>query len=479
MRNKKSEKLLVSLFKNYITFVFILLAIFVISYFVLGVSISKRLETSKDIPIIKLLNNDYKDYKEVDESHLRTIGAYMEVLDNNKKVIYRCGALPNELKDSYTEKEFEDIVGNNYSKETIFNTICKIIDKGDSERYIMLIRVPKDKINYSLNLVGIPYKVGKPLYTIYIKTISIAAIFLIISIIIYTIWTTKKIRMPLEEIDGALFRIIEGDYEEKFEMKGQKEFVVISDTINYLIDKLKRSKEENARLQQSKTRMLMDLSHDIKTPMTTIRGFSAALYQGLVDDEDKKERYYKAIYNKSEHVGELVDDLFELVRMEDTQYKLKLESVDICEFIRQIVVDYVDELEEKEFELVVNIPEEIINLNIDVRLFKRVICNLIQNAIKYNPKGTCIRIEVRELKRYVIIEVADNGIGIPEQIRDTIFDAFVRGDRSRSSDGGSGLGLAIASKIVKNHGGDIELYTGSEKDKTIFYIRMYKDFSIE
>lgn len=475
MRNKRSERLLVSLFKNYITFVFILLTIFVISYLVLGMSISKRLETSADIPIFNMLNNDYNDYRDLDSSHLKSIGAYMEVLDNEKKVIYRAGELPIELKEVYTEKEFEDIVGNNLIDENKFNTICKVIDRGDENRNIILIRVPKDKINYTINLSGVPYKVGKPLYTIYIRTIAIATIFLIISIIIYTIWTTKKIRRPLEEIDGALLRIIEGDYEEKFEMKGQKEFVVIKDTINFLVDKLKRSQEENARLEQSKTRMLMDLSHDIKTPMTTIRGFSAALYQGLVEDESKKERYYKAIYNKSEHVGELVDDLFQLVRMEDAQYKLKLEEVDICEFIRQIIVDYVDELEEKEFNLIINIPEEIINLKIDIKLFKRVICNLLQNAIKYNPRGTSLRIEVKEFNRYVAIEIADNGVGIPDQIKDTIFDAFVRGDSSRSSEGGSGLGLAIASKIVKNHGGDIELYTGKGNDKTIFYIRMYKE----
>ena len=80
-------------------------------------------------------------------------------------------------------------------------------------------------------------------------------------------------------------------------MTGLKEFVVIGDTINYLIDKLKTSREENQRLEESKTHMLMDLSHDIKTPITTIKGFSAALYEGMVEDEEKKKRYYKTIYN--------------------------------------------------------------------------------------------------------------------------------------------------------------------------------------
>jgi signal transduction histidine kinase len=277
------------------------------------------------------------------------------------------------------------------------------------------------------------------------------------------------------KIDEALGKVIEGDYEDKLIIKGQKEFIVISDTINFLIDKLKFSREENTRLEQSKTRMLMDLSHDIKTPITTIRGFSAALYQGLIEEEDKKERYYKTIYNKAEHVGELVDDLFEYVKMDSTQYVLKLQVVDVCEFVRQVVVNYYDELEEKNFELIVKIPEDFINLNIDPKLFKRVISNLIQNAIKYNPKGTKLRVEVKEFKRYVSIEVADSGVGIKSEIQDKVFDAFVRGDESRSSDGGSGLGLAIAKKIVENHGGEIELFTNRKDESTIFSIRMYKN----
>ena len=208
--------------------------------------------------------------------------------------------------------------------------------------------------------------------------------------------------------------------------------------------------------------------------ITTIRGFSAALYEGLIEDEDKKRRYYKTIYNKSEHVGELVDELFEFVKLQNTQNILQIEEVDICEFMRQIVVNFVDELEEKKFDFQVNIPDDIIKLKIDCRLFKRAISNLIQNAIKYNPEETRLRVEIREFKTYVVIEIADTGIGIPDNIKDNLFEAFVRGDKSRSSDGGSGLGLAIASKIIQNHGGTIEVFKGKGEEKTVFYIKIYK-----
>ncbi|MBD7911660.1 sensor histidine kinase [Clostridium cibarium] len=473
MGRKKNEQLMVALFKYYITFVIILACIFVGSYFVLGVKLSNYIEEGKNVPIYSLMNDDYYDYKNIDTSALKSIGGYLEVLDSNKNVIYTDGKA-NNVKKSYTDKEFEDTISMG-NKESEFNVICKTINKSEEEHYIALIMIPRDKLTLTLHLNSMPYRVGKPLYKVYFKVIGAATTLFLISILIYSIWTAKKIKRPLMKIDEALGKVIEGEYEEKLVIKGQKEFIVISDTINFLIDKLKNSKEENARLEQSKTRMLIDLSHDIKTPITTIRGFSAALYEGLIEDEEKKERYYKTIYNKAEHVGELVDDLFEYVKMDSTQYVLKLESVDICEFTRQVLVNFYDELEEKNFDLIVRIPDEAINFSIDARLFRRVISNLIENAIKYNPEGTKLRIEIKNFKRYLLLEVADSGVGISDTIRDKVFDVFVRGDESRSSDGGSGLGLAIAKKIVENHGGEIDLYTDRKDESTVFSIKMFRN----
>lgn len=293
-------------------------------------------------------------------------------------------------------------------------------------------------------------------------------------IIIYAVITTKMIKRPLRQIDEALNNIIDGNYEQKLEINGASEFVVVNNTINYLTEKLKNVSEEKTKLENSKNAMLLDLSHDIKTPITSIRGFSQALYDGMIKDEAQKIRYYKNILDKSERVAELVDDLFEFVRMDSSQYILKLESVDINEYIRQIVLSYYDEIEEKEFELEVNIKEEPVIVKIDVKIYKRVIINLIENALKYNPKGTKIRVEVRNTSKYVVVEVGDNGIGIEKTIRNKIFDAFVRVDTSRTSSGGSGLGLAIAHKIVENHGGEIALLNGRGKEKTIFHIKICK-----
>lgn len=343
-----------------------------------------------------------------------------------------------------------------------------------TKRYIVLVVIILINIfiMYFMNTAGIrQHRIEKKI------SIALGIIIGVIAIVLFTMWTSREIKRPLQKIDKALKTIMEGNYDNKLELDGSEEFVKVSETINFLIDKLKVSRDENKRLQESKNKMLLDLSHDIKTPITTIRGFSEALYEGMVTEENQKQRYYKTIYNKSERLGDLVNDLLELVKMDDSQYKLNLEKIDICELIRQIIVSYYDEILEREFDLEINIPEQSLFIKADSKLFKRVIVNLIENALKYNPNGTRLRIEVRDIGKFVVIEVADNGIGISKELRKKIFDAFVRGDESRSTDGGLGLGLSIAQKIVENHGGEISLMSGRRDEKTMFYIKMWKNIN--
>lgn len=220
--------------------------------------------------------------------------------------------------------------------------------------------------------------------------------------------------------------------------------------------------------------MLIDLSHDIRTPISTIQCFSKALYEGLIEDQDKKQRYYHTIYTKCGRVSELINDLFEFVKLESTDYKPLIVESDFCEFIREIITEFYDEMEEKKYKLEICIPESEIIIGFDPNIMNRAISNLLCNALKYNPEGTKLRIEIKELSSTVILEIGDNGSGIPQHIQDIIFDPFVRGDEARKSDGGTGLGLAIAKKIVKKHNGKLELYTNNHNEKTTFAIILNK-----
>lgn len=469
---KKNNKLLVSISRYYITFILICLIIFVGAYLSLCYSIGKT-KKNNNIPIYDFMNSNNSAFNNINYKDITSIGGYIEVLDSSKNVIKVVGRSTSNKK-KYTEDEILNVasVNNSDSKYSVFINRCI----KDNKKVTVLIWIPKNKLSFEFKLTKMPYHVvGKHVYKDVLIVIIGGAFLGVIGIIIYSIWTAKKIQKPLKEIDDALVEISKGNYDYKIEIDNDEEFVVVSNTINYLTEKLKISEEENKRLTESKNRMLMDLSHDIKTPITTIKGFSQALYGGLITEDEKKERYYKTIYNKSERVSELVDDLFEFAKFENNNYKITFEEIDLAEYLRQIIVSFVDELEEKEFNLDINILEEQVMFKTDIKLFKRLINNLVENAIKYNNKGTTLRIELRDIGKYIVIEVADNGVGIDEKVRDNIFDAFVRGDESRKSDGGSGLGLSIAKKIVQNLKGEISLLPSSNKEKTIFYIKLPRE----
>lgn len=469
--HKKQSKILYSFSRYYITFVLIVFVIFFVAYGLLGYSISKT-EKNNNTPIFNIINGKENSYSKFNTEEIEKIGGYVEILDSDRNVIKTVGQVQGDAKLKYTEQELINAISMNNNDG--YNVLVNTLTNDLGENFTVLIRIPKNQVSLQVNLLKVPYSIGKGFYLQYIMVIGLAALLAIVSIIIYSMWTARRIEKPLEKIDDALGEIIKGDYNKRLELKGAREFVVVSDTINFLVDKLKNSEEENKRLEESKNRMLLDLSHDIKTPITTIKGFSAALYSGLINEEAQKERYYKTIYNKSERVGELVDDLFEFVKLDQKNNSLNLEEVDVAEFLRQIIVKFIDEIEEKQFKLDINIPEKVIEASLDKRLFSRAIINLIENALKYNPSGTEIRIELREIEEAIIIIVADNGVGIPKYLQDTIFDAFVRGDQSRKSDGGSGLGLAIAKKIIKGHNGTINLLNDTVEGKTVFHIRINK-----
>jgi len=265
-----------------------------------------------------------------------------------------------------------------------------------------------------------------------------------------------------------------GNHNVRMDFKAENEFLKIRDAFNYMAVKLEESEREKHKIEENRKRMFMDISHDLKTPITTICGYVKALDEGLVQDEERKKRYLHTIHEKSLRVTNLINNLFELSKLENTEIRLKKEKYDVVEFLRGIVAEYYEQIEEKRFILDLILPVGKISCDFDRKEMGRVLSNLLNNALEYNSEGTKIRIELKEIEEKIIIEIADNGVGIPEKLKEIIFEPFVRGDINRSSDGGTGLGLAIAKKIVEAHGGILNLCTNEGENKTIFRIIICK-----
>lgn len=450
---KKSDKLVVAVFKQYIVFVLILGLICLGSYVFLGFRLTEVLNKNS-IPLMDIVSGDYIDYTKLNVNDLEKIDAEVEIVNKDGEVVKRIGK-EISTKNSYTPKELLDLVST--KNEAKYQTIINNVSDNSNNEYLAIFRIPNDKLELNVNLLKVPFSVGKPLYKEYGIVIAFAAMMALICIIIYSAWTARRIQKPLKEIDNALLSVINGDFEQRLRFDGEEELEGVRDTLNYLLVKLKESEDENKRLEESKTKLLLDLSHDIKTPMTTIKGYSAALSQHVITDEETKEKYYNILYKKSERVSELIDDFFEFVKLSNKENKINKEKTDITEFLRRIVLDYYDEIESAGLDLEVDVPDGPIFIGIDKRLFKRVIGNLIENSLKYNGSAKYIKLKAREDNGYFYITVSDDGVGIPNHIRLNLFDEFVRGDESRKSGEGSGLGLSIVKKVVERHGGKVQL----------------------
>lgn len=226
----------------------------------------------------------------------------------------------------------------------------------------------------------------------------------------------------------------------------------------------KKIEKENIRYSQERSMLVANITHDLKTPITTIMGFSKALYDDEVTDRTEKKELLNSIYGKSKKVNELLDLMFQYTKLDGLDYEMKLQEQDVGRLIKEVIALHYNEFEEKNIEINIEIPGKSIKRNLDNVEFCRAISNLLINAYRHNKSGNKVVIRLEE-DVGIRITVADNGQNISDEMKEVIFNPFICGDESRNSKGGSGLGLAITKKIVENHGGrifidsDIDGYT--------------------
>lgn len=239
------------------------------------------------------------------------------------------------------------------------------------------------------------------------------------------------------------------------------------------VHRMEKQKEEMQRVYEKKRNlMLSDIAHDLRTPITTIAGYSKALNDDMVVSEEKKKEYLQAIENKSARMNDLINLLFDYVRLDSESYGLRKDEIDLPELLREIAASLYSDVEEKGMEFQISIPEEVHMVSLDRVQFSRVIVNLINNAIKHNEPGTIIALEMKQEKGTIQISVSDNGGLITTLLAEHIFEPFAMGDASRNAQSGSGLGLSIAKKIVEMHGWTLELKQYYEEYRKSFVIKI-------
>ena len=291
------------------------------------------------------------------------------------------------------------------------------------------------------------------LFLIIIAVGSIAL--LIASLALYIKYINKHVQKPLKALSNAMSDFAQNGYREKLTYQGSKEFEQLVDSFNEMVSLLNASETQRSLLEQDRQRMLAGLSHDLKTPITVIQGFSKAMRDGLVSD-DERQKYLNLILTKSESMGVLINGFYEYSKLDHPDFKLSVVDADVAEFARAYIASIYDEFELNGFNLDVNITEKKLICEIDKQQLTRVFENLTGNFFKYTPNGSTLFLRITKQGSHALIVFADNGGGIPKDANDDIFAPFVVGEQSRNRQG-SGLGLAVCKKIVNAHGGEISL----------------------
>lgn len=290
---------------------------------------------------------------------------------------------------------------------------------------------------------------------IYIIIITLFLICFVVMAYFYAKATSKTIIMPIASLREGVGQIASGQYGQLIHYHVKNELDEIRDEINHMSESLKEESEHRSRLEQERNELIMSLSHDIKTPLTNILGYSQMLVN---KDLPSDIQIAVETINKYGQVAvELTDELFDYTKINNHKDFIT-ESKDIVELLRLKLIDYIGELESLKIDYEFDLPDHIILCQVNTTMFNRVIDNLIQNSIKYNKEAFQITVSLKEKNDQVHLIIEDKGIGIPIQYHSTIFDPMVRVENSRSREtGGTGLGLSIAKKIMLKHEGSISL----------------------
>ncbi|EHI97762.1 integral membrane sensor signal transduction histidine kinase [Clostridium sp. DL-VIII] len=302
-------------------------------------------------------------------------------------------------------------------------------------------------------------------------TIFFAVIFVVhqSSHIYVTMKMEKRIMKPIEKLKDGVEQIARGNYDIKIDNDVYNEIGILIYDFNKMAETLKQSEEMKREYEENRKALIANISHDLKTPITSINGYIEALVDGVVTSPDKVNNYLNIIHNNAIYINNLIDDLFLFSKLDMQKLDFNFEVVKLRPFMNDLMEEFDFILKEKniKFKFEDRLSKQL-EVNIDGKRIYQVIRNVIGNAMKYGrQEDAIIQVELSSNNEWIKIEIKDNGPGIPEDKLSNIFNRFYRIDTERTKDFMStGLGLAIAKEMVEAHGGKIYASSIIEKGST-------------
>ncbi len=300
-----------------------------------------------------------------------------------------------------------------------------------------------------------PEKVIGPGYNVLLAVLLLLAA-IIIGPLMWII--TKDIVIPLKKLDNSAKEIARGNLDFQLQSNSNNEIGSVIRSYEIMRFELKKSITSQLQMEESRKQLFSDITHDLKTPITSIKGYIQGIRDGVANDTEKLSKYLDVIYTKTIDMNAMIDDLFLFSKLDLGKEPFNKDYIDIAEFYKNCIQELHLELDGKGVELnsECNVPPGF-KVLLDSQKIKRVILNIVSNSLKFMEKECrLLNMVFEEQNGFLVVKIKDNGIGIEQNELEKIFDRFYRTDPSRNRNtGGSGLGLAITRQIIEQHKGTI------------------------
>lgn len=295
-----------------------------------------------------------------------------------------------------------------------------------------------------------------------------------------SVWVYRGLVTPVRKLKDATHNIAEGNLDFTLQSNRHDEIGELINDFEVMRKRLRDSAEEKIQNDKESRELISNISHDLKTPMTAIKGYVEGIMDGIADTPEKMDRYVRTIYNKTVDMDKLINELTLYSKIDANKIPYNFNKINVAQYFDDCVSELKVELDSRNIELgYFNYADKSSVIIADPEQLKRVINNIISNSVKYmsSDRKGIINIRISDVDDFVQFEIEDNGKGIAQKDVQYIFDRFYRTDASRNSaQGGSGIGLSIVKKIISDHGGQIWA-TSKEGTGTVmhFVLRKYKN----
>lgn len=302
---------------------------------------------------------------------------------------------------------------------------------------------------------------------------------LVLTACMLTIWIYTSMINPIKKLQMAAQNIKDGNLDFTVDVESDDEIGELCRNFEEMRQRLKDNAEEKISSEKENKALISNIAHDLKTPITAVKGYAEGLIDGVADTPEKRDKYIRTIYNKANEMDTLINELTLYSKIDTNRIPYNFARLNVSEYFNDCIEEIGLDLEAKNIGLsYFNYADEEIQIIADPEQLKRVINNIVGNSVKYLDKQRgVINIRIKDVGDFIQVEIEDNGRGIAARDLPYIFDRFYRADASRNSaTGGSGIGLSIVKKIIEDHGGKIWA-TSKESMGTVMYfvIRKYQE----